>query len=268
MEAVYYRRWDDFKSRFWEDLRGPGGAVDKTTYVFRGQGGADWPLEPSIVRFFPFAKGEERAKLGADLVEDFAHELVVANEPDVLSSHEKWALGQHYELPTPLLDWSASPYVAAFFAFETAMSLSFPSLGSDEYHASGESVAIFALRRTGPLLVAGKLSTAEQAWADMNVEFIDRMSARNQRIRAQLGLFTLLPPDCNTLGQAVASYCAVQTVAARDLLVKFQIPYSEVVEAMTDLLQMDITPRRIYGGLPGAARAAKLHSYLRHYRRF
>ncbi|HVF62373.1 MAG TPA: FRG domain-containing protein, partial [Casimicrobiaceae bacterium] len=36
--------------------------------------------------------------------------------PAALSQDEWWALGRHFRLITPLLDWSESPYIAVFFA--------------------------------------------------------------------------------------------------------------------------------------------------------
>jgi hypothetical protein len=103
----------------WQEFHQKVGALrSKRGYVWRGQK-KDWPLLSSFDRRVQSKDRRDRdQKLKHHLgsFRDAMNELY----PDVLrqDGDDIWALGQHYGLWTPLLDWTTSPYIAAYFAFD------------------------------------------------------------------------------------------------------------------------------------------------------
>ncbi|WP_346556737.1 FRG domain-containing protein [Mannheimia haemolytica] len=87
--------------------------------IFRGQRRYDWGLMPNI------ARNSDNGLFTKELMENQLNNFkkairgrikdytLLLNEDD----DEIWAIGQHYGLNTPLLDWTYSPYVSLFFAF-------------------------------------------------------------------------------------------------------------------------------------------------------
>lgn len=109
--------WQDFFKLVDSDLFNQS----DTEFIFRGQRRWDWQLSPSLGRV-PYSKDGNVTKEKAEKMHFFFRQAVrgrlndssLVDEPNW---DELWAVGQHYGLKTPLLDWTHSPYVALFFAF-------------------------------------------------------------------------------------------------------------------------------------------------------
>jgi hypothetical protein len=91
------------------------GAEDETPrWIFRGQARASWPLQSSLDRMVSIDAND--AKYG--LLREFkakAHQYGGGYQSS--EGDEQWlASMQHHGAPTPLLDFTFSPYVAAYFA--------------------------------------------------------------------------------------------------------------------------------------------------------
>jgi len=82
----------------------------RSSFAFRGMDDARWPMETSLIRL-----GGDFQQLEKHLLRNFrkyAHRDVVERD-----SFWHWlAVAQHHGLPTRLLDWTYSPFVALHFA--------------------------------------------------------------------------------------------------------------------------------------------------------
>ncbi|MCS6997660.1 MAG: FRG domain-containing protein [Casimicrobiaceae bacterium] len=92
----------------------------KTQLIYRGHRRYDWPLTPSLGRLDPRniiteEVANAQLRLFRRAVRGRIADRTLVEEAE---EYELWSVGQHHGLMTPLLDWTYSPYVALFFAFE------------------------------------------------------------------------------------------------------------------------------------------------------
>ena len=125
VELSNWKYFNDYITKEW---------LDFPNYVWRGQRKASWKLEPTLDRILREQGKPNNLRVRAKHLEKFKYAARGrrGSNPPSLEEDDWWALGQHNFLATPLLDWTASPYVAAYFAFS-------------ESNNEDEKVSIFAL---------------------------------------------------------------------------------------------------------------------------
>jgi FRG domain-containing protein len=233
VQILEYGSWHELKRDLFIELFGRSG-FRPGRYLFRGMGNADWSLSSSFDRRFSSLRRDQRLRLWEELIHEWRRSCAETGVPDsVVHNDEKlWALGQHNGLPTRLLDWSTSPYVAAFFAFQDWV-LALP----EEF----SHVAIWALHVGNPV------------WTrEMGVEIVTPPALENIRLRNQSGKFTLSRTPFATLEEYVSQSA---TDAA---LTKVVLPASEALSALPDLDSMGINNYHLFPDLTGLAGMATM----------
>ncbi len=122
-----------YQCETWEDF---AVEVRKTRFagwrIFRGQRSVQWKLSSRWERWLQRLKGDDPRRNLRDLFAPEAYERIRDSylerfkdyaiglpgfRSSTLADQDWWTLGRHHGLITPLLDWTRSPYIAAFFAF-------------------------------------------------------------------------------------------------------------------------------------------------------
>ena len=108
--------------KYFHDFLKEKNLLEKRTYIYRGQKDSSWLVQPSIHRGLKkgLSKASYTAKVSNHLA-NFKYSVRgrIKGLKDIINDeNELWALGQHHGLKTPFLDFSTSPYVACYFAFQ------------------------------------------------------------------------------------------------------------------------------------------------------
>jgi hypothetical protein len=237
IQVLEYSSWLELKRDLFVELFGKS-AFRPGRYLFRGMGNADWKLSSSFDRRFSSLGRDLRLRLWEELIKEWRRSCEETGVPEsvVHNDQKLWALGQHHGLPTRLLDWTTSPYVAAFFAFDDWV-LRLP----EEF----SHVAIWALHLENPV------------WSkEMGVEIVTPPALENIRLRNQSGMFTLSRSPSATLEEYVEK-------SGTDLaLTKVVLPAGEAVQALPDLDSMGINDYHLFPDLTGLAGMATMRLVL------
>ncbi|ELH0897267.1 FRG domain-containing protein [Vibrio fluvialis] len=224
MKEVNLRDWNHFKEYISLNFSKEIG------YIFRGHRDSSWRIESTLTRLSQrISKDITAAHLEVKQLTLFKLKIrgMRGKNPPALDNDELWALGQHYGLCTPLIDWSESAFIAAYFAFEQA-----------EESSTGFR-SIYALNRYG-------LEFNEKFQALDGMIFFEPIQDGNERIVSQAGLFTKLP-----CGEDLVSWLEKHELS--DYILKINVEDDYRLEALNDLRTMNILGSSVYPDLHGAA---------------
>lgn len=250
IEIYECNSWTDFQAKV-KFAKGPFGGR-----VFRGQSDPAWKLTSKWDRYF-----EQKRKLGNDTAKHCRRETpesflrafkenFVGNakfDTSTLNDDQWMSLGRHHGLITPLLDWSRSPYVAAYFALRKFIPIDkeLGCLTPQAIVAQDGSIAIWEI----PLDSVIK-----------NFEEFKIIHSRHDfaaRQKSQSGLFTLLD---SKLGVTLDEY--LKTKYCQHIIKKYLVPKHDIIVALHDLHLMNINEGTMFPDAEGAATQANLGDYM------
>jgi FRG domain-containing protein len=242
----------------WSDYQKVVTSPELRGWAFRGQRDSGWKLESSISRLLRQYKIDRRAWVGQEervnrIFRRKAH-LFLSHVPPEDDDFQWLALMQHHGSPTRLLDFTWSPFVAAFFALESASgpaavwAVSVPRLWNERFRVPGKrrpvTIGEFSLKTPG---------NYQQWFLSSRVPFLVQGEplVMNQRLVAQSGTFVVPSVLDKFLEEIIDTYSHPDRT-----LVKLAIDTERVRDdAMYALYSMNISHATLFPGLDGMARS-------------
>jgi hypothetical protein len=227
----------------WQQFKEYVLGLEEYRYIFRGQ---NTPLRLRT----PFHR-TGRGDMRRFLLEDFTtlhrhlsartrHVFDLANPLQVAAFLH---LVQHHGYPTPLLDWTYSPFIAAYFAYHRIK-------GSDATHAPPEQkVRIFIFDKTQWCGDFQQILSLAARWEHFSV--LEPLAMGNERLVPQQALSTFTTVD------DIESYVGSKHTQDKNYLQVIDLPVRERDFVARELRLMGITAGSLFPGLDGACEELK-----------
>lgn len=225
------------------------------TFIYRGQGDADWLIQSTIDRLedrFPTKRNRSASSptnFGCPPVNRHAHLRAfkiatrgVGTAFERFTEREWWTMAQHHGLATPIVDWTVSPFVALFFAFEH------PTL------ATGKRLGPPATRAVYCALAHLVGANATKSCPAPIV--FQPLRALTVRLNTQGSVLMEMPPHWDlesSVRKRFRKEESSKNAHANAILTKFVIPNEGREDCLKMLNRMNINRMSLFGDVDGAA---------------
>lgn len=254
------KRYTILRLNTWADFKQTVDGLSDN-WAYRGQANADWHLENAIERtdFIKLYKGIE-----ADFLAEFQRGARNYLQKDQTPEHliEWLALMQHHGAPTRLLDFSRSPFIAAYFAFE----LSLPHI--DRYLSIWAFNTNFIRLRALEILQSQFAAELEQSGNRINDILFEKIFFQNNRSL----IFPVEPFRMNrryslqqsifvSTGNSYEPFMKQLEFLKDDMekaVVKLELPTVLQKEVLRDLLKMNLNRASLFPDLDGYAASLRM----------